>query len=133
MKMTLALLADYANVSQEGKLNIMGVFDRIFLQAFPTLHPEMRLVMSFEFSAAELGRERRLEVKTLDADGAVIGEWSRMLPVPERPGEHTTVVNQILNIQGMPFERPGDYVFSILVDGDEKGSVPFKVELVSSQ
>ncbi|MGB3906069.1 MAG: hypothetical protein WBB22_14235, partial [Anaerolineae bacterium] len=73
MKMTLALLADYANVSQEGKLNIMGIFDRIFTRAFPTAHPEMRLVMRFEFGAAELGRERRLEVKTLDADGAILG------------------------------------------------------------
>ena len=30
MELTLALLADYANISREGKLNIMGIFEQIF-------------------------------------------------------------------------------------------------------
>lgn len=30
MEVPVALLADYANVSQEGKLNVMGIFNRAY-------------------------------------------------------------------------------------------------------
>jgi len=52
MEVVLAVLADYANVSQEGKLNIMGIFDIISSEKFPTFHPEMKLVVQFEASIA---------------------------------------------------------------------------------
>ena len=128
MQMTIGLLADYANVSQEGKLNIMGVFDRIYAPTFPAVHPEMRLVMRFEFSAAELGRERLLEVRLTDADGRTLSGWSRPLPVPKPDGQTKAIMNQVLTIQGLAFERPGDYAFSVLIDADEKGSIPFTLE-----
>jgi len=35
--------------------------------------------------------------------------------------------NSILNIRGVQFERPGDFVFNILVDGHVKRQVPLKV------
>jgi hypothetical protein len=38
---TLAVLADYANVSQEGKLNILGVFQEVNPVAFPAGVPQM--------------------------------------------------------------------------------------------
>src|SRR3990170_2640488 len=129
MQMTIGLLADYANVSQEGKLNIMGVFDRIYAPAFPAVHPEMRLVMRFEFSSAELGVARILEVRLMDADGNIIGGWSKPLDVPKREGRTKEIVNQIFTIQGLGFQHPGDYAFHVLVDKDEKGNIPFTVEL----
>ena len=35
MQVPLAVLADSANVSQEGKLNIMGIFTQINAQSLP--------------------------------------------------------------------------------------------------
>ena len=48
MRVPLAVLADYANVTTDGKLNIMGIFNRIFASALPVVHPQMRLVMRFQ-------------------------------------------------------------------------------------
>ena len=39
MHVTFALFADAANLSQEGKLNILGVFDALQVGSLPALHP----------------------------------------------------------------------------------------------
>lgn len=50
MEVSLALLADYANVTREGKLNLLGLFDRIDARAVPWVHPQMQLVLQNERS-----------------------------------------------------------------------------------
>ena len=50
MELTLALLADYANISREGKLNIMGIFEQIFALSFPAVHAQLQLVLRLESS-----------------------------------------------------------------------------------
>src|SRR5690606_8885529 len=49
MKIPVALLADEANISQEGKLNIPGASDRRSAARFPTLQP--RVVFVFRLQA----------------------------------------------------------------------------------
>jgi hypothetical protein len=41
MNVTLAVLADYADFSVEGKLNIMGIFNVSYAQSLPMQHPPM--------------------------------------------------------------------------------------------
>ena len=55
MRVKLALLADSANVSREGKLNLLGIFDAIFARELPTSHPHMHLVLRFEALPADAG------------------------------------------------------------------------------
>jgi len=43
MHVTFALFADAANLSQEGKLNILGVFDALQVGALPAVHPRAHL------------------------------------------------------------------------------------------
>ena len=49
MKIPMAFLADEANISQEGKLNVLGIFDRIAAAEFPVVHP--RMVFAFRVQA----------------------------------------------------------------------------------
>src|SRR6185436_5289009 len=44
----LALLADGANATAEGKLNILGIFNALHAASFPCAHPHMCLVLRFE-------------------------------------------------------------------------------------
>jgi hypothetical protein len=72
MKITLAVLADYANITREGKLNILGIFDAINTQDFPVTHPQMQLVMRFEADVSEAGKAKKLEIKLMDDDGRTV-------------------------------------------------------------
>lgn len=128
MKVPLALLADYANIAREDKLNVMGVFNRILAKEFPTVHAEMRLVFRLEAEPSERGRDATVEIKLLDADANVLHHVKGRVGVPQESRQPTIEIIQILRLTGLVFEKPGDYRFDILVDGDLKANVPFTVE-----
>ena len=127
MRIPFAVIADGANVSREGKLNILGVFDTLYAKSFPVTHPEMKLVMRVEASGAEAGSKHAIEVKLMDSEGgAVLGMKAEVIPrgVPE--GKPLRM-EQIVSLHNVTFKAPGRYRFSILVDNDEKATVPLTV------
>ena len=62
VEVTVAVLADYANVSQDGKLNIMGIFQEINPPALPFALPQMYLVLSLSAGPAEVGSVRNIRI-----------------------------------------------------------------------
>ena len=120
------MLADAANVSREGKLNILGAFDRIYGTKFPLHWPRMVLVTRFEASAAEFGSEKSLEIITMDADGKKLGKASGKMKIGEGRTGRQIKINHVLPM-GMTFPAPGEYSIVILVNGESKATVPLEV------
>ena len=127
MDVTLAVLADYANISQEGKLNIMGVFDAIYAENFPTIHSEMKLVVQYEAGTADGQAVHQIEIQLMDADGRKPMVVNGQVGVGEVHAGFPVKANSVLNFRNVQFERPGDFVFNILVDGEVKHQLPLKV------
>ena len=125
MKITLAVLADYANVSQEGKLNIMGVFDRILAPSVPISHPEMRLVLRMEVEQAELGRDQSIEIQCMDEDGDDLLRIEASVTVSKETD--SLIFNNILDMKGLTFNKFGGYTFSVFVNNDLKKQISFDV------
>ncbi|CAN5719442.1 hypothetical protein BH23GEM8_BH23GEM8_12040 [soil metagenome] len=116
VKIPMALLADEANVSQEGKLNVLGVFDRIASNAFPTVHPKMVFVFRVQAEYGDEGRQFAVRVRLMDEDGAALFEASGdIVAPPVAPGEFVTA-NQLFTLVGTQFPRPGSYKFIVHVD-----------------
>ena len=126
MEVAFALLADAANVSREGKLNILGAFDRIYGTKFPLHWPRMVLVTRFEASAAEFGSEKSLEIVTMDADGKQLGKASGKMKIGEGRSGRQIKINHVLPM-GMTFPAAGEYSIEILVNGEPKATVPLEV------
>ena len=128
MDVSLAVLSDFASVTQEGKLNIMGIFGEVNPPGLPFSLPLMYLVIVFDASPAEIGSEKSIRVVMLDGEGREGLRIENNLAVPPagRPG-HRVNFNAILALQGVTFQQPGDYQFSVLINGEEKRSVPLRV------
>ena len=128
MEVTLAVACDYANVSQDGKLNILGVFQEVNPGGFPAMVAQMFLVVSFEASVAEFDTEKHVRIALLEADGSEVMamEGPMLVQRPQRPGSRA-FINQVLGLQGLAFPRAGDYAFHIVVNGEEKRAVPLRV------
>lgn len=126
MDVAFALLADAANVSREGKLNVLGAFDRIYGSTFPLTWPRMVLVTRFVVSPAEFGAEKSLEIITMDADGKRLGQATGKMKVPDRQSGRELKINHILPM-AMRFPAPGQYSIEILVNGEPKAAVPLEV------
>ena len=127
MDVTLALLADGANVTQDGKLNILGVFNALGAANFPATHPQMYLVMRFEASRAEEGKSKNIEIQLADGDGnKLFGVATTLVVPPGVPGQPIRM-NHILALNGVRFPKAGDYVFNILVGDDQKAAIDLKL------
>lgn len=127
MRVPLAVLADYANVSREGKLNILGIFHTIHTKSFPCKHTQMCLVIQFEADIAEVRRKKKIEVQLMDDDGKRLFRIGGELTINEvKPGELFSH-HQILTFQNLQFEKPGNYQFDVFVDNEPKRTVPLKV------
>lgn len=127
MRVTLAVLADYANVTREGKLNILGIFDAIHSRSFPMIHNQMQLIMRFEADISEKGRQKQIEVRLIDEDGNQLMMLNGQLKIGEVKAGELFHTNQILTLQNVKFEKPGNYRFDIFVDNHHEREIPLKV------
>ncbi len=127
MDVPLAVLADAANVSVEGKLNIFGIFNSISAEKFPALHPQMQLVVAFEADVVEADKVKEVEIHLHDSDGKDLLMISGQFTVPRGlPGKRVRI-NHSFPLSGIVFPKQDDYAFKILVNGETKYTVPFAV------
>ena len=129
MDVTLAVLADYANITREGKLNVMGLFTSMNTASFPYVHPQMQLVLELEAGAAEWDKRMEIEIKLLDEDAKQVFAVQGALQVPRGDGGRRVRMGTVLTINNIRFEKPGDYLFAVLVGGDTKKEIPLQVNL----
>ncbi len=135
MKLLLAALADYASVSQDGKLNIMGIFLEINAQVLPFPLPQIYLVFSLEAEPAEYDEERliRVVLRHENGDGSDILDFQGSVRVPQPERQGRVVTNQLIGLSGVSLEHPGKYTFSIKVGEEEVATVPLDVNVIGNE
>jgi len=127
MKLLLFLAADYANITREGKLNVMGIFNDVYSYQFPARHSSMHLVAKLGAELGEYGQARDFTVKLLDADGNPIFDLSGQFQIPKGEQGRKPEVNLILELKDIVFPTEGVYQFVLLVDRDHKGELSLYV------
>ncbi len=128
MEIDLAFLADAATIDVAGKLNILGIFDRISVTEFPAPHPHVSLVLRFSASLGEAGNHQ-VEIVLKDPDGKEMMRLNGDLqvgPGPAMSGGEVRVP-QVLNIERLVFPKAGRFIFDVAVDGVHQVSVPLVV------
>ncbi len=125
MEVTLAVICDYANLAQDGKLNILGVFNEINAPMVPFPMPQMFVVVSTEAAPTEQGQEYPFELLIWDADGTEIASIKQPMQFPVAPGQRATH-NQIIGISGLPVS-PGDYSFNIHIANEHRRTISLHV------
>ena len=124
MEIDMALLADAATVDVSGKLNILGIFDRISVAEFPAHHPHLSLVLRLSATMGEAGHHK-MEIVLKDPDGSRMmgmnGDFS-VGPGPALSGGQVRVP-QVLNIERLVFPKAGRYAFDVSLDGEHHVSI----------
>lgn len=129
MEVDLALLADAATVDASGKLNILGIFDRLGTSAFPTRHPRMSLVLRFSAGVHEVGQhEVEIVLKGPEGKELVRIDGEMNLSAGPRGVAAGVLVPHILNMDGLVFPSAGRYTFDVRVDGEHHVSIPLTLE-----
>lgn len=127
MRLMFACLADHADVNQQGKLNISGIFDRINAAAFPTRQPRMFLVFRLMNDFDDNRKKHSLSIVLRDADHREAAKLQADIETPYVPPGAFASHNQIIQMNDVVFAQPGRYVFALTVDKEPEIEVPFDV------
>jgi hypothetical protein len=134
MNIEAFLLCDAAT-DQQGKLNVLGVFDNIWAKKVPAMHPFCAIVARIRFDKdKDKEGNHPIRIRIIDEDGKPIDpklEGNVNVSIGDDVDSIST--NIILNIQGLKFEKYGQYRIDLAVDNQPKGSLPFHVREILNQ
>ncbi|MEQ1933559.1 MAG: hypothetical protein ABL962_06735 [Fimbriimonadaceae bacterium] len=127
MKLRYALIAEYANVTGDGKLNLMGVTDRLYAFQFPAIHRDLIIVNSLETENDEDGSNQSVHIQLIDSDGRTLTEVTGQILI--QGGRQ--VFNQIHVFQDVHFAQPGAYQINVSFSGQQQAILD--LELIQIQ
>ncbi len=132
MHLDFAVVADYALVDQSGKMSVLGIFQHIWVQQFPAMHPRLHLVLRLKGRRTEIG-EHAVQIRLVDdAETELLG-GSGTVNFAEPPAGVTEIEAAAVLVFDVPFPHAGQYRFEITVDGERKTTVPITVSQLPQQ
>lgn len=102
---------DYAMTAQDGKLSLVGLFDRIFVQNLPAQHPSMSFVVVAEGAPKS---EHKIKFVIKNPSGKVLNEI-----VMQVKSNDAGYFNIIGNLNNLPITEQGVLTIECF-DGDTK-------------
>jgi hypothetical protein len=129
LHVVLAAVADSANISLEGNLNLLGIFDTLRAERLPHRHSMMVLAFrmrgEYEDGTKEAGVP--LTVSLVDADGRQI--WGAVISVkpPKLDPGVFSHLDQIIAFRDLSFPKAGRYTFRIHLEGRDPHDVVFQI------
>ena len=129
MNVALAVVCDYALIDQHGKLSVLGMFERIWVERFPAVHPRLHLVLRLKGRRTEIG-EHPIVIRLVDDAGREVLHGDGQVQIGEPPAGVLEVEAGAVLAFDVPLERPGAYVFEIAVDGSLEATVPITVSQI---
>jgi hypothetical protein len=137
VKLTLALLARYAEVDPEsGLLNLTGGGVDIFgLKRLPAEFP-MAYALRLRYPEAEAGQIFQIALAILDPQIQPVGKPTDFEITPRLGEYHADGGHGTYTIAGtvtLAVESPGMHSISITIDGAIAGDIPFQVFLATDE
>jgi hypothetical protein len=126
MHLDFAVAADYALVDQAGKISVLGIFQHIWVQQFPAMHPRLHLVLRLKGKRTEIG-EHAVQIRLLDEQDQEILGGNGQVTFAEPPAGVTDIEAAAILVFDVPFPHPGQYRFEITIDGAPAAAVPISV------
>ena len=128
MHISFALFADGANISQEGKLNILGVFDALQIGSVPAVHPRATLVVRLKADETDVG-VHTLAFGWQGPDGEEIWSSSGELEVGAPPPGATDIDIPVIAAIDLPIQQPGAHIMRIELDDELRAELVLHVRI----
>jgi hypothetical protein len=126
MRVAAALLCDWANITNDGRINMLGAgIDRVTANAPPTKEQPARgqfmLILRIERDVGEEG-PHTVQVLIQAPDGQRIGDLQMQVTMAQ-----PRFYNTIFGMMGVPFTESGPHSLEVLIDGHNITSLPIEV------
>lgn len=129
MKTIVFLTADFANLSSDRKLNIMGAFNQIYATKFPAIHPSMHLVIELGMEPGEESGPHAMALYRINEDQTErITIFEHEFTFPPRKGGLMPKHTAIIGLRQVGFVASGTYEFVLHINGHYFDKVPLYLE-----
>ncbi len=125
-KLNYTLLCDDVRQEMGGKFSLMGLFESIYSNTFPALHPRFAIVNDWTGGKGEFVSRIRL----LAPDQKQVLSESESTLNLFNEGQHHRDISIRFN---STFNAPGTYWIETLLDGERAGIMPFNVQIISTK
>jgi hypothetical protein len=126
MNVSFALFADAANLSQEGKLNILGVFDAVQVGTTPTVHPRAHLVVRLKGTYQDAGTHS-LTLRWINPRGSELWSSTGEIEVTAPPPTVVEMDVPIIASIDLPLDQPGTFAMEIVLDNQSQARLDLQV------
>jgi hypothetical protein len=126
MHVAFALFADAANLSQEGKLNVLGVFDALQVANLPAVHPRAHLVVHLKGTSLDIG-PHTVSFRWLNPRGEELWSSSGDLNVGAPPVGVSEMDLPLIAQLDLPMDSAGGYTMAIGIDGEHRVDIGVQV------
>ncbi|MFN2397654.1 MAG: hypothetical protein ABR543_03260 [Gemmatimonadaceae bacterium] len=126
MQVSFALFADAANLSQEGKLNVLGVFDAVQVATLPAVHPRAHLVVRLKGTRADVGNHT-VTLRWQNPAGQELWSSTGELNVNSPPTGVNEMDMPLIAALDLPLDTAGAYTMGIALDDVPRGQVALQV------
>lgn len=122
MHISFAVFADAANLSQEGKLNVLGVFDAVQVAGLPSLHPRTHLVVRLKGDTTDVGAHT-MTFRWIDPRGDELWSSTGELNVASAIESGFDMDVPVIAVIDLPLSRVGRYTMQLVLDNEHKADV----------
>jgi hypothetical protein len=121
MHISFAVFADAANLSQEGKLNILGVFDAVQVAGLPTIHPRTHFVVRLKADGDDTG-PHKLTFRWLSPYEEELWSSTGEMSVAQAANPVFEMDLPIIAVVDLPLNVAGQYTMQVALDGKPTAS-----------
>jgi hypothetical protein len=125
-RLSYTLLCDDVRQEMGGKFSLMGLFESIYANNFPAVHPRFAIVNEWTGGKGEFRVKTRI-LATNKKD--VLSESEAMLTLYSETQRHRDIAVRF----NTTFPSPGTYWIEMLVDDEQVALVPLPLQLVSDK
>ncbi len=107
---------------------MLGLFQHVWVAAFPAVHPRAHLVLRVRGRRTEIG-DHAMRIRFVDEHGTRLLEGEGSVQFGEPPAGVVDIEAGAVLVFDLPLPQPGAYAFEITFDGD----VEYRVPLTAAQ
>ncbi|MFQ5575343.1 MAG: hypothetical protein ACE5E0_06960 [Terriglobia bacterium] len=123
MNAEFTFLCDATTIDRDGKINALGIFERLSAEEFPLSVFRIMLLVSLFGEDSEAGTHD-LELKLFSPDNKeIIPPMTMKFDLPAGSGK-SRIVSELNSVE---FEKAGEYIFDIIVNKKSITKVPLTI------
>jgi hypothetical protein len=126
MKLNFVHLCDYAFLGDNGKINLIGIFESFYPKSVPFSHSQFFIVTNATVNKSGTVKQLIKIVRNRDNTDIVAPlEFELTAGSVSESGE--TKVGVLGRLDGVTFEEEGNYTIQVFIDGEKIGGSPLSV------